>query len=126
MNERKRYTTDLTDQQWAIMAALLPRQRTGRPRKHAQRERINGMLYVLRTGCAWRLLPHDLPPWESVYAYWRKLQALGVWERINDELRAWATEPSTILVDSQSVKTTEKGDLEAMMDTSASKAASGR
>lgn len=131
MDERKRYPTDLTDRQWAVIAEWLPVQRTGRPRKYSQRELINAIVYALRTGCAWRLLPHDMPPWQSVYGYFRKLQAAGLWQRMNDRLREQVrqaagreAEPSTIVVDSQSVKTTEKGGHGATMAANGSKGAS--
>jgi putative transposase len=77
---------------------------------------LNAVLYVARTGCAWRMLPHDLPPFTSVYTFFRRLQRKGTWERLNDALRAKVrqragreVETTLIIVDSQSVKTSEKG-----------------
>jgi putative transposase len=112
----KHYPTDMTDSQWALIEPLLPVQRTGRPRKYSQRRMLNAITYVLRTGCAWRMLPGDMPPWQSVYGYFRKLEDCGAWVRINDTLREAVrrrsgreAEPSTLVADSQSVKTTEKG-----------------
>lgn len=123
MEQRKSYPTDLTDAEWKVIEPLLPVQRTGRPRKYSQRELLNALLYLTRSGCSWRMLPHDLPPWESVYAYFRKLLSLGLWEKINDELRERVRQearrephPSTLVVDTQSVKTTEKGGLAAMTE----------
>lgn len=116
METRTTYPTDLTDKQWAILEPLLPEQHTGRPRKYSQREMLNAIFYLTRTGCSWRMLPHDLPPWKAVYAYFRKLQQLNLWQKVNDELRSQVRlaagrepHPSTLVADSQSVKTTEKG-----------------
>ena len=117
------YPTDLSDKEWAILDRLLPKQRTGRPRKYSPRIMLNALLYLLRTGGSWRMLPHDMPPWQAVYAYFRKLQREGVWVNLNDALREMVrvragreAEPSTLIADSQSVKTTEKGGHAAMME----------
>lgn len=119
---RQTYPTDLTDKEWAVIEPNLPAVQTGRPRKYPEREMFNAILYITRTGCSWRMLPHDLPPWKAVYAYFRKLQKLGLWQQVNDELRQQVrvaagrdAHPSTLVADSQSVKTTEKGGLVAMM-----------
>ncbi len=116
MTKRKAYPTDLSDKEWALLEPLLPTQRTGRPRKYSQREMLNAILYITRTGCSWRMMPHDLPPWQAVYAYFRKLMGEGAWEEVNDTLREAVRQqagreahPSMLIVDSQSVKTTEKG-----------------
>lgn len=92
---------------------------------------LNSLLYLERSGCSWRMLPHDLPPWQAVYAYFRKLERAGVWVVINDRLRedvrraaGREAEPSTIVIDSQSVKTTEKGAFAAMTAASGSRDAS--
>lgn len=114
---RQRYPSDLTDAQWAALAPLLPPAKPGgRPRTVNLREVFNGILYVLRSGCPWRMLPHDLPPWQTVYKYFRNWTRDGTWERVHDTLRpaVRATEgraatPSAAIIDSQSVKTTEKG-----------------
>lgn len=111
------YPTDLTDSQWKLIVPLLPRPANRRrPRTIPLREIVNGVLYVVRSGCAWRLLPHDLPKWQTVYTYFRLWRKAGVWQRIHDALRGKArrqagrqTVPSAAVVDSQSVKTTEKG-----------------
>jgi len=114
---RRRYPSDLTDAQWALLAPLVPLPKAGgRPAKHARREVVDAILYVLRNGNAWRALPHDYPPWQTVYGYFRAWRLDGTWERLNAALRARVRakagrdpEPSAAILDSQSVKTTEKG-----------------
>ena len=120
---RQSYPSDLSDQQWQLLEPLLPPPKPGgRPIKYPRREVMNGILYVLRTGCAWRMLPHDLPPWRTTFHYFRTWRQDGTWERIHEVLRdqlrlaeGRAVSPSAAIIDSQSVKTTEKGDLVAMM-----------
>ena len=76
---RRRYPTDLTDAQWALLAPLIPAPKPGgRPAIHDRRELVDAMLYLLRAGCAWRLLPHDFPPWRTVYHYWRVWSLLSI------------------------------------------------
>lgn len=119
MKKRKRYTTDLTDDEWVILEGLVPAPKSGakggRP-PESRREIINGIRYVVRSGCAWRLMPHDLPHWATCYHYFRQWKMDGTWERMHDELRGDVREiagrdrqPSAAIIDSQSVKTTEKG-----------------
>lgn len=123
MKTRKPYPTDLTDKEWERIETLLPpRPKMGRPLKYDRRELFDAIWYVLRTGCAWRYLPHDFPPWQTVYAYFRLLKRQGIWEQLNTQLRQQVRqndqrhpEPSLLIADSQSVKTTEKGGLVAMM-----------
>lgn len=110
------YASDLTEAQWARLAPLLPPPGVGPPRQHEPRVIVNAILYVLRTGCQWRMLPHDFPPWSSVYYYFWKWRNEGVWEPIMATLREQervrqqrAPAPSAVIIDSQSVKTTEKG-----------------
>ena len=113
MKQRKAYPTDLSDRQWEQLVDLIPRKRTALA---LMREYIDASLYVLKSGCSWRMLPHDFPPWTSVYTFFQKLSRDGTWERINRALHSQvrqtsqrAAEPSVLIADSQSVKTTEKG-----------------
>src|SRR5919204_354089 len=85
---RAAYPTDLSDAEWQLLAPLIPMPKTGgRPAVHERREIVNAVAYWLRAGCAWRLLPHDLPPWQTVYYYWRTWQREGRWEQILARLR---------------------------------------
>jgi putative transposase len=85
------YDTDLTDAEWAILAPLLaPTTCRGRPRKHDLRRVLNAVLYILRGGEPWRLLPREFPPWQSVYDHFRGWRQRGTWRRINDVLRTRA------------------------------------
>ena len=84
---RKRYSSDLSDAQWALLAPLLLAAKPGgRPRRVDLREVVQGILYVLRSGCAWRLVPHDLPPWQTLYKYFRRWTRDGTWERVHAAL----------------------------------------
>jgi putative transposase len=128
MSKRKAYPTDLTDKQWEQLVELLPLKQTP-PEK--MREYINAILYVLHTGCSWRMLPHDFPSWSTVYDVFQKLNRDNTWQQVNDELRERVrresdreVEASVLIADSQSVKTTEKGAHEAMMEANTSKAGS--
>ena len=114
---RPAYPSDLTDAEWAILAPLVPAPKPGgRPPAHPRREIVNAILYVLRTGCQWRALPHDLPPWGTVWWYFRQWREDGTWEQINTCCASrrgcgWggSPPPSAAILDSQSAKTTEKG-----------------
>src|SRR5919202_4035143 len=88
MEQRQAYPSDLTDDEWAIIAPLVPRVKLGgRPADHARREIVNAIFYVLRSGCQWPMLPHDFPPWKTVYTYFRSWRIDGTWTRIHDALR---------------------------------------
>ncbi len=115
--ERKPYPTDVTDEQWKLVEAYLPPAKPGgRPRKTDLRAVINALLYLNRTGCQWRMLPREFPPWKTVYNYFRAWIDDGTWDlivasfRIEVRLEAGRAEtPSAACIDSQSVKTTEVG-----------------
>lgn len=82
------YQTDISDAEWGIISPLLPApQHIGRPREVDLREVINGIFYVLHEGCTWRAIPHDLPPWQTVYNYFRHWPRLGVWQLIHTSVR---------------------------------------
>lgn len=119
--ERLPYPTDLTDQQWINISQILPTDilcggGPGRPRSICLRNILDGIFYVVRTGCQWRSLPHDFPKWQTVYYHFRQWRMRGLWESIHNalrgELRTKAgrnVSPSAAILDSQSVKTTEVG-----------------
>lgn len=120
---RTPYPSDLSDAEWEIIEPLLPNPKGfGHPRTVNLREILNGIFYVQRTGCQWEMLPHDLPPYSTVYKYFRKWQRKGIWQSIHDKLRGQLRtqlgrdEQSTVAIaDSQSVKTTEKRGLSTAM-----------
>lgn len=126
MIRRTSYPTDLSKAEWELLAPLVPQPisnpKGGRPPIN-RREIINGIRYVVRSGCAWRLMPHDLPKWKTCYHYFRLWKIDGTWQRIHDKLRGDVRaeagrerQPSAAIIDSQSVNvipaqagTTEKG-----------------
>lgn len=113
---RMDYPSDLTDEQWQVIKRLLPK-RCKRGRKPIDRcEVINAILFVIRTGCQWRALPHDFPKWKSVYTVFWRWRKAGVWQQVHDTLRERVRKsadktktPTAAIIDSQSVKTTEAG-----------------
>jgi transposase len=129
----RRYPSDLTNQEWAILESLIPAAKSGgRPRTVDMREVINAILYLDRTGCQWRALPRDFPPWPTVWTYFRTWRNDGTWERIHTALREAVRvkqgrepTPSAAIIDSQSVKTSQKGGGAATTGAKRSKAASG-
>jgi transposase len=118
MPTRRPYSTDLSDEEWEILRPLVPEAKPGgRPRAHETRELLNAIFYVLRGGCAWRLLPHGFSlPWQTAYHYFGAWRIDGTWERMHTALRerlrrllGRATTPTAAVIDSQTAKTTEKG-----------------
>jgi putative transposase len=115
--ERNPYPSNVTDEQWSLIESHIPPEKPGgRPRSVDMRQVINGILYLNRTGCAWRMLPRDLPPWGTVHYYYRRFRLDGVWPNIHDRLREQVRveagkekTPTAAIIDSQSVKTAEKG-----------------
>jgi transposase len=84
---RQTYATDVTESEWSYLEPHLPAPKSGgRPRRHAVREILNAIFYALRSGCAWRLLPHDLPPWKTVYHYFRLWRVQGLWPALHNAL----------------------------------------
>ena len=129
--ERPPYSSDLTDKQWQLITPPIPAAKPGgRPRVVDTREVINAIMYLVRSGCAWRMLPREFPPWSTVHGYFRRFRLAGIWQEIHDSLRedvrvAAGREaiPSAAIIDSQSVKTTEKGRAAVMMPARKSTAA---
>jgi putative transposase len=115
--ERALYPTDLTAEQWKLIEPLLaPAKPGGRPRKTDLREVLNALFYLVRTGCQWRMLPHEFPPWRTCYNYYRAWIDDGTWDEIvyllRTDVRTQAgrnDQPRVAAIDSQSVKTTEQG-----------------
>ncbi len=118
IKSKQTYPTDLNDTQWLKIRPYLPTEeaQTGRPREHSWRIILNSIFYILQSGCSWRMLPHDLPPWQTVYHYFRLWRKEGLWERMNQALcqkvrrrHKKKSQPSAAILDSQSIKTSEGG-----------------
>ena len=115
---RQAYPTDLNDTEWEHIAQYLPAQcSTGAPRTITWREILNGIFYVVKNGCTWRSLPHDLPNWKTVYHYFRRFRLQGLWEIINHKIREAVrqaagreAQASAMIIDSQSARTAEGGE----------------
>ena len=110
-----RYPSDLTDEQWQLIQPLFPKPaRQGRPREHPYRCLVDACFYLARTGCQWRQLPNDLPPWPTVSGYFYRWVKQKLWEKINTHLREKArvaegrkSTPTAGIIDSQTIKSTE-------------------
>jgi len=121
MQPRRAYPSDLTNEQFRRIERLLGPEkwataRGGRPAKYGRKDVVDAILYVVRTGCPWRALPHDFPPWNSVFKYFSEWTQNGTWKRVHDKLRFEVRRsegrsgyPSAAILDSQSVRTTDRG-----------------
>lgn len=126
---RKGYPSDLRDEEWALLEPLVPAVKSGgrpaRHTRHTRREIVNAILYVIQGGNQWRALPHDLPPWQTAYYYFRRWRNDGTWETLHSAVREQARKrlgreatPSAAILDSQSVKSSQRGGRAATTPTS--------
>ena len=122
---RKGYPSDLRDEEWALLEPLVPAVKSGgRPARHTRREIVNAILYVVQGGNQWRAMPHDLPPWQTAYTYFRLWRNDGTWETIHSAVREQARKrlgreptPNAAILDSQSVKSSQRGGCAATTPT---------
>ena len=133
MDTTKRYPTDLTNPEWAHASRVIPApKKGGRPAKYDRREIVNALLYITRAGCPWRMMPRDLPPWRIVSWYFMQWKKDGTLDRLMGLLRGDLRvaegrnrQPSAAVIDTQSVRTTDKGGRMATTPVRGSTAASG-
>jgi putative transposase len=112
------YPSDLKDKEWELIRHYFEYTNGyGNRAVHTRRALVNGILYVVKTGCQWRMLPHDFPPWKTVYGYFRRASQLGIWEKVLADLvklrriqKGRQEKPSLLIIDAQSVKTSGKGE----------------
>jgi len=107
------YSSDLTENQWELIQQYFDTGNYGKRRTHDKKCLVNAVLYIIKTGCQWRLLPKDYPPYKTVYSFYKRAKDKGIWEKIMDGLveksrlkMGRKAQPSYSLIDSQSVKTT--------------------
>src|SRR5690242_441719 len=118
------YPSDQTDREWEYIKPSVPAPKSGgRARTTDMRLVVNAIFYITRAGCPWRYLPREYPPWQTVYGYFRAWRKDGTWERIHDRLRTLVrqqegrqSQPTAAILDSQSVKTTDRGGAERGID----------
>lgn len=116
------YPSNSTNKEWKVIESFVLQGNMGRPRGHDIRDVVNAIFYIVRGGCQWRMLPKDFPPWKTVYDYFLRWRNNGTWDKIHDSLRedcrekaGKETTPSAAIIDSQSVKTVQKGGSKVMM-----------
>jgi len=130
--KRRSYPSDVTENEWRILEPLIPPAKPGgHPRTTNMREVLNAILYLDRTGSQWRALPHEFPPWSTVWSYFRAWRNTGIWKRMHTALREWVRlkqgrkpTPSAAIIDSQSVRRHKREGFVATMEGKKSKAAS--
>jgi transposase len=115
---KKQYPGELTDKEWELIKLIIEQKNSprGAKSKYGKRTMMNAIFYLIRSGCSWRLLPHDFPPWQAVYAQFVRWKKAKIFEQLHDHVRSTlrvllkrAEQPSAGIIDSQSVKTTDKG-----------------
>jgi putative transposase len=109
------YPSDLSEQQWLLIKGHFKTGNYGKSRKHKQIDLVNAVFYLIKTGCQWRFLPKEYPPWKTVYSFYKRAKDKGIWEKMMRDLveksrikMGRKSDPSYSLIDSQSVKTTDK------------------
>ena len=107
------YPSDLTDKQWDLIKHHFDKGNYGKSRKHKQIDLVNAVFYIIKTGCQWRFLPRDYPPWKTVYSFYKRAKDKEIWDKMTQDLvkksrlyMGRSSEPTYSIIDSQSVKTT--------------------